>query len=110
MQAPIHVDGIRVAHIHEEREVRVNRREAQTSITWSKLGRAEGVTSRDGHGPSGLVYRLLRDQHGGGLWRVTVSGSQGRVIEVGSARMQDHAMALANLWEQGVESGRIDVG
>jgi hypothetical protein len=42
-------------------------------------------------------------------WRVTVISSRHEEVEVGSARMQDHAMALAAMWEQAVLSGRIDM-
>ncbi len=39
-----------------------------------------------------------------------VEGGHGQIIEVGSARMQDHAQALASMWELAVISGRIDIG
>lgn len=38
---------------------------------------------------------------------VETAGQQ--TLEIGSARMQDHATALAAMWEQAVLSGRIDV-
>ncbi|WP_146156453.1 hypothetical protein [Enhygromyxa salina] len=60
---------------------------------------------REGQGQSGLLYRV----HQCSGWVVTVYGPRGNEVEVGSARMQDHALALAGMWEQAVASGRIDM-
>lgn len=107
MTSAIHISGIRVAHVEApERGVRVNRAEpVEGPIKWEAMQRVVGVQLRMGRGQSGLIYRVRRQDE----WRVTVIGSRRQEIEVGSARMQDHAMALAGLWEQAVLNGRIDM-
>ena len=88
------------------REVQVNARvRREGPISWGKMSREGGVKSRTGHGKTGLVYILSRARE----WRVVVLSTRGREVEVGTARLQDHAMALAAMWEQAVASGRVDM-
>lgn len=106
----VHISGIRVAHVDGgEREVRVNRPADEGSsddpIHWGGIRRRDGVRVRCGQGRSGLRYWLV-DQRS---WRVMVETAGQQTLEIGSARMQDHATALAAMWEQAVLSGRIDV-
>ncbi len=105
----MHISGIRVAHVDGgEREVRVNRPVdtlADDLITWGAIRRREGLRVRSGQGRSGVRYWLVNEQS----WRVMVETSGHKTLEVGRARMQDHATALAAMWEQAVLSGRIDV-
>ena len=107
MSHSTHVSGIRVAHVQApDRGVRVNRPQTLDGpIEWSGVVRVGGAKLRQGRGRSGLSYRVR--QSGG--WQVVVMCRQ-REVEVGSARMQDHALALAQMWEQAVLSGRIDMG
>lgn len=106
----MHISGIRVAHVEGgEREVRVNRPtledRSDEPIQWGTIRRREGLRVRCGQGRSGLRYWLV-DQRS---WRVMVETAGQKTLEIGSARMQDHATALAAMWEQAVLSGRIDV-
>jgi hypothetical protein len=106
----VHISGIRVAHVQGgEREVRVNRPPSEANsadpIQWGAIRRREGLRVRSGQGRSGLRYWLV-DQLS---WRVMVEAAGHQTLEIGRARMQDHAIALAALWEQAVLSGRIDV-
>lgn len=104
----VHISGIRVAHVQGgEREVRVNRPAGETgkAIEWGPVQRREGVRVRGGVGQSGVRYWLV-DRRG---WRVMIETADRRTLEIGSARMQDHASALASMWEDAVLSGRIDV-
>jgi hypothetical protein len=109
VNGPVHISGIRVAHVDGgEREVRVNRptaHDAEDPIQWGAFRRREGLRVRCGQGKSGLRYWLV-DQRS---WRVMVEAAGHRTLEIGSARMQDHASALAAMWELAVLSGRIDV-
>lgn len=73
-------------------------------IAWAKVERIAGRKLRQGTGRSGLVYHVVQGEQ----WRVWVETPRTR-MEIGSARMQDHALALAALWEHGVSSGRIDM-
>lgn len=89
-----------------DRGVRVNRPETVDGpITWSEVQRLAGLKTRVGKGQSGLRYFVRQQGH----WSVTVVSSRREEIEVGTARMQDHALALAALWEQAVLCGRIDM-
>lgn len=104
----VHISGIRVAHLEGgEREVRVNRPtlDADAAIQWGSIQRREGIRVRAGLGQSGVRYWLV-DRRG---WRVMIETADHRTLEIGSARMQDHASALASMWEQAVLSGRVDV-
>lgn len=105
--SPVQISGIRVAHIQgPERPVQVNRPSpGDGPIAWSKVLREGDRKRRLGHGRSGLIYRV--DQ--GREWTVVVTASRGRELLVGSAKLQDHALALAGMWEQAVLSGRVDV-
>ncbi len=47
---------------------------------------------------------MYRVKQGRGEWQVVVIASRGREVIVGSARLQDHALALAGMWEQAVRS------
>jgi hypothetical protein len=104
---PIHVSGIRIAHIHAERAVQVNRPPSVDGpIEWSRPTRGPtGGKVRLGQGRSGLSYRVEQGRE----WRVLVIASRGREIVVGSAKLQDHALALAGMWEHAVLSGRLDM-
>lgn len=108
----VHVSGIRVAHLDcGEREVRLNRPEVgegderDQPIEWGPIRRQADLRVRCGKGKSGVRYWLV-DQ---GNWRVMIETATHKALEIGSARMQDHARALAAMWEQAVLSGRIDV-
>lgn len=108
-ESPTHIFGVRVAHVEgTARDVQVNRTEVPSPgpIEWSSISREDGLRVREGRGRSGLVYRALRSQS----WRVFVQSKANEELEIGSARMQDHALGLAAMWEQAVLSGRIDVG
>lgn len=110
VSTPAHISGIRVAHVHApERAVQINRPPlGDGPVAWSRLTREGGRRRCEGHGESGLRYRVerveLRRE-----WVVIVIASRGREIMVGSAKLQDHALALAGMWEQAVLSGRVDV-
>lgn len=101
-----------------ERGVRVNRPVGtEGPIAWAEMGTLAGVQLRCGRGQSGLRYHVRKRSGTAGSgsaggagadWRVSVVTARSEV-EVGSARMQDHALALAGLWEQAVLSGRIDM-
>lgn len=101
-----HISGIRIAHVcAPEREVRVNRPDPGAGpIAWQRVTRVAGLKMRVGRGASGLEYVLRQ----GADWQVSVRGRRSEV-QIGSARMQDHARALAAMWEQAVASGRIDM-
>ena len=101
-----HISGIRIAHVcTPEREVRVNRPVAEEGpIEWERPTRVAGLKIRVGRGRSGLEYVLRQ----GADWRVSVRGRRNEV-QIGSARMQDHARGLAAMWEQAVLNGRIDM-
>lgn len=89
-----------------DRGVRVNRPQmVEGPIVWSEVARVAGLKTRGGRGQSGLRY-WIRQQ---GEWKVTVVSSRREEVTVGSARMQDHALALASMWEQAVLDGRIDM-
>jgi hypothetical protein len=105
--AATHIHGIRVDHVQApERAVRVNRPSAVDGpIIWDRMTRTTGTKLREGQGRSGLVYRV-RNRHG---WTVTVASGSREEVEIGSSRLQDHALALAGMWEQAVLSGRIDM-
>lgn len=86
--------------------MQVKRREPSDGpIAWAKASREGGRKLRVGHGRSGLMYRVKQARE----WVVVVIASRGREFVVGSARLQDHALALAGMWEQAVLSGRIDL-
>ncbi|MFV8756656.1 hypothetical protein ACNOYE_39435 [Nannocystaceae bacterium ST9] len=109
-EGSVHISGIRVAHVDcGERDVRVNRpavgEGSDEPIQWAQLRRREGVRVRCGQGRSGVRYWLV-DQSS---WRVMIETANHKTLEIGSARMQDHAVALAVMWERAVQSGRIDV-
>ena len=74
-------------------------------IVWGKIIREQGVKCRSGQGDTGLIYLVSRQRE----WGVVVRTPRGRELEIGTARLQDHAMALACLWEQAVASGRVDM-
>ncbi len=105
--SPVHISGIRIAHIDGgEREVKTHRAvPTEGPIVWGKPVRSPEGKVRIGHGRSGMMYRVKQ----GGQWQVLVVAGRGRELEIGSARLQDHALALAGLWEQAVLSGRIDM-
>lgn len=107
MPEPVHISGIRIAHVHgAERAVQVNRPLApEGPIYWEKPVRGPQGKIREGQGRSGLRYRVEQGRE----WQVVVSASRGRTLLVGSAKLHDHALALAALWEQAVLSGRVDV-
>jgi hypothetical protein len=109
----IHISGIRVAHVEQpECAVRVNRpASVDGPIAWGEMGRLAGVQVRCGRGQSGLRYHVRRRSGKAGStpeWRVGVMGARGEQ-DIGSARMEDHALVLAGLWEQAVLGGRIDM-
>ena len=107
----LHVHGIGVEHIDTPvREIRVSGRGAEEGgpIEWETLARQGELRIRSGQGRSGLAYSVTRRRE----WHVSVSASAGGrevEVEVGRARMHDHALVLACLWEQAVLSGRIDM-
>jgi hypothetical protein len=120
VSSAIHISGIRVAHVEEpERGVRVNRPVSMEGpIAWAETAKLAGVQVRCGRGQSGLRYHVRkRGSSGPGASSAVGSGADWRVsvvtprseLEIGSARMQDHALALAGMWEQAVLSGRIDM-
>jgi hypothetical protein len=103
---PIHLSGIRMEHVHgAEREVQTPRAPSGGPIEWAKLVREPDGKARYGQGQSGLRYRLKQVRE----WQVVAVTRRGRELVVGSARMQDHALALAGMWEQAVLSGRVDI-
>jgi hypothetical protein len=103
---PIQLHPIRMDHVHgAEREVQTPRAPSEGPIGWGKLVRAAEGKVRHGQGESGLRYRLEQVRE----WQVIAVTRRGRELVVGSARMQDHALALAGMWEQAVLSGRVDV-
>jgi hypothetical protein len=110
----IHISGIRVAHVEQpERAVRVNRPASVDGgpIAWGEMKKLAGVQVRCGRGQSGLRYHLRKRSGNAGAaaeWRVGVVGAR-HELDIGSARMEDHALALAGMWEQAVLGGRIDM-
>lgn len=74
-------------------------------ILWAKPIREPDGKVHVGRGTSGLSYRVKQGRE----WQVLVSASRGREIVVGSAKLQDHALALAAMWEQAVLTGRVDI-
>jgi hypothetical protein len=107
VSSAIHISGIRVAHVDEpERAVRVNRpTSVDGPITWGEMGKLAGVQVRCGRGQSGLRYHVRTRP--GSDWRIGAVGTH--ELEIGSAHLEDHALALASMWEQAVLSGRIDM-
>ncbi|HLT35724.1 MAG TPA: hypothetical protein VK034_05550 [Enhygromyxa sp.] len=107
MSDRVHVSGIRLAHVDcAERTVQVNRPAIHEGpIQWEKPVRGPDGKVRLGRGKSGLSYRIKQARE----WQVQVVASRGRELLVGSARLQDHALALAGMWEQAVLAGRVDV-
>lgn len=107
-----------------ERAVRVNRPVGMDGpIAWGETSKLAGVQVRCGRGQSGLRYHVRKRSNSPGSgarpgagsavgagadWRVSVVTARSE-LEIGSARMQDHALALAGMWEQAVLSGRIDM-
>lgn len=77
-------------------------------IAWGETATLAGVRVRSGRGESGLRYHIRKLSGPGTDWRVSVVNQQSD-LDIGSARMQDHALALACMWEQAVLSGRIDM-
>jgi hypothetical protein len=110
VSSAIHISGIRVAHVDQpERAVRVNRPvDMDGPIAWGETATLVGVQVRCGRGESGLRYHIRKRPGPGADWRVSVVGPHSD-LDIGSARMQDHALALAGMWEQAVLSGRIDM-
>jgi hypothetical protein len=120
VSSAIHISGIRVAHVEQpERGVRVNRPvETAGPIAWMETAKLAGVQVRCGRGRSGLRYHVRkRPSTGAGAasavgagadWRVSVVTPRSE-LDIGSARLQDHALALAGMWEEAVLSGRIDM-
>lgn len=102
---PLHISGIRMGHAHAEREVQTARASHEGPVMWGKIVREPDGKVRPGQGQSGLAYRVKQQRE----WQVTAVTRRGREIVVGSARMQDHALALAAMWEQAVLSGRVDI-
>jgi hypothetical protein len=92
-----------------ERAVRVNRPVGTDGpIAWAETATLAGVQVRCGRGQSGLRYHARKRSGAGADWRVSVVGPRSD-LDIGSARMHDHALALAGMWEQAVLSGRIDM-
>jgi hypothetical protein len=80
-------------------------------IAWGEMGKLAGVQVRCGRGRSGLRYHVRKRPGNAGAaaeWRIGVVGAN-RELDIGSARMEDHALALAGMWEDAVLGGRIDM-
>jgi hypothetical protein len=120
VSSAIHISGIRVAHVDQpERGVRVNRPTGvEGPIAWGETATLAGVQVRCGRGQSGLRYHIRkRPSTGPGTGTAVGAGADWRIsvvtprseLDIGSARLHDHALALAGMWEQAVLSGRIDM-